>query len=65
MDPEIVIVSGGTGGKLMESYREELLEIIGAHVPYLPRVTASLLGKDANLFGAISLALQEVYKTVM
>lgn len=65
VDPEIVIVSGGTGGKLMESYREELLEIIGAHVPYLPRVTASLLGKDANLFGAISLALQEVYKTVM
>jgi predicted NBD/HSP70 family sugar kinase len=58
IDPEVVILSGGIGKHVGEKYKMELADIIGAHVPYVPELLYSELGGEANVLGAIALALR-------
>jgi len=61
VDPEIIIVTGGAGRSLMNRHQQDLLDMIEKHVPYPPILATSNLGKDANLYGAIAIALQYVH----
>ncbi len=57
VDPELVILGGGVGRNgdlLLEPVRRELAELS----PFRPRVEVSALGEDAELVGAVSMALQ-------
>ncbi len=57
VDPELVILGGGVGRNgdlLLEPIREELAELS----PFRPRVEVSALGEDAELVGAVSMALE-------
>jgi predicted NBD/HSP70 family sugar kinase len=60
LDPEVVILSGGIGKHIGEKYKMELTDIISAHVPYVPELLYSELGGEANVLGAIALALRYV-----
>ncbi len=56
VDPELVILGGGVGRNgdlLLEPVREELAELS----PFRPRIEVSALGEDAELVGAVSMAL--------
>jgi len=57
VDPELVIVGGGIGrnGDLLLEPVEHELEAIS---PFHPRIEASALGVDAELHGAVSMALE-------
>jgi predicted NBD/HSP70 family sugar kinase len=57
VDPELVILGGGIGLQgdlLLESVESELATLS----PFRPRVEVSSLGEDAELHGAVALALQ-------
>jgi predicted NBD/HSP70 family sugar kinase len=57
VDPELVILGGGIGRNgdlLLEPVERELRAIS----PFQPRLEASALGEDAELTGAVALALQ-------
>ena len=57
LDPELVIVGGGIGRNgdlLLEPVERELKEIS----PFHPRIESSGLGVDAELHGAVSMALE-------
>ncbi len=56
VDPELVILGGGAGrnGDLLLSLVEEELRAIS---PFHPRIEVSALGEDAELHGAVALAL--------
>jgi predicted NBD/HSP70 family sugar kinase len=57
IDPELVILGGAIGRQgdlLLESVEREL----EALSPFRPRIEVSALGEDAELYGAIALALQ-------
>jgi predicted NBD/HSP70 family sugar kinase len=57
VDPELVILGGGIGRNgdlLLEPVERELRAIS----PFQPRLEVSALGEDAELTGAVALALQ-------
>jgi predicted NBD/HSP70 family sugar kinase len=57
VDPELVILGGGVGRNgdlLLEPVERELRAIS----PFQPRLEVSALGEDAELTGAVALALQ-------
>jgi predicted NBD/HSP70 family sugar kinase len=57
LDPELVIVGGSIGSQgdvLLDRVREELRTLS----PFTPRVEVSPLGVEAELIGALSLALE-------
>ena len=57
VDPELVVVGGGIGRNgdlLFEPIERELAAIS----PFRPRIEVSALAEDAQLHGAVSLALQ-------
>ncbi|MEP7059908.1 MAG: ROK family transcriptional regulator [Actinomycetota bacterium] len=57
IDPELVIVGGGIGRNgdlLLEAVERELHAIS----PFHPRIESSVLGADAELHGAVSMALE-------
>ncbi len=57
VDPELVILGGAIGRQgdlLLEHVESEL----AALSPFRPRIEVSALGEDAELYGAVSLALQ-------
>jgi len=57
IDPELVILGGGVGRNgdlLLEPVERELRAIS----PFQPRLEVSALGEDAELTGAVALALQ-------
>jgi predicted NBD/HSP70 family sugar kinase len=57
VDPELVILGGAIGRQgdlLLEHVEAEL----GALSPFRPRLEVSALGEDAELYGAVTLALQ-------
>jgi predicted NBD/HSP70 family sugar kinase len=57
VDPELVILGGGIGRQgdlLLEPVERELADLS----PFRPRVEVSALGEDAELHGAVALALQ-------
>ena len=59
LDPEAIIVGGGTaeaGEDLLDPVRER----VDREVPALPLIVASALGSEAQLYGAIFAALQNV-----
>jgi predicted NBD/HSP70 family sugar kinase len=56
LDPELVILGGGIGGnidQLMPAIQRELKALS----PFAPRIEASALGEDAELAGAVAMAL--------
>jgi predicted NBD/HSP70 family sugar kinase len=56
VDPELVILGGGIGSQgdlLLEPVERELTRLS----PFRPRIEASILGDDAEIHGAITLAL--------
>ena len=56
LDPELVILGGGIGGhidQLMPAIQRELKALS----PFTPRIEASALGEDAELAGAVAMAL--------
>jgi predicted NBD/HSP70 family sugar kinase len=56
LDPELVILGGGIGGnidQLMPAIQRELKTLS----PFSPRIEASALGEDAELAGAVAMAL--------
>jgi predicted NBD/HSP70 family sugar kinase len=56
LDPELVILGGGIGGnidQLMPAIQRELKALS----PFAPRTEASALGEDAELAGAVAMAL--------
>ncbi|HEV8419990.1 MAG TPA: ROK family protein, partial [Actinomycetota bacterium] len=57
VDPELVILGGGIGrnGDLLLEPVERELRVIS---PFQPRLEVSALGEDAELTGAVALALQ-------
>jgi predicted NBD/HSP70 family sugar kinase len=58
LDPELVILGGGIGRNgdlLLQPLEREL----AALSPFRPRIEVSALGEDAELMGAVSLALRE------
>lgn len=60
VDPELVILGGAVGRQgdlLLESVEREL----AALSPFRPRIDVSALGEDAELHGAIALALQSAH----
>src|SRR5215211_6623801 len=59
LDPEAIIVGGGTaeaGEDLLDPVRER----VSREVPALPLIIASALGSEAQLYGAVVAALQNV-----
>ncbi len=61
LDPEAIIVGGGTaeaGEDLLDPVRER----VAREVPALPTIIASALGSEAQLYGAVFAALQEIGK---
>jgi predicted NBD/HSP70 family sugar kinase len=59
LDPELVILGGGIGGNadlLLPTIERELRAVS----PFLPRIEPSSLGGDAELVGAVALALDAV-----
>ena len=59
LDPEAIIVGGGTaeaGEDLLDPVRER----VAREVPALPLIIASALGSEAQLYGAVFAALQNV-----
>jgi predicted NBD/HSP70 family sugar kinase len=61
LDPEAIIVGGGTaeaGEDLLDPVRER----VAREVPALPVIIASALGSEAQLYGAVFAALQEIGK---
>lgn len=57
LDPELVILGGGIGRQgdlLLEPVERELAELS----PFRPRIEISALGEDAEIHGAVALALQ-------
>jgi predicted NBD/HSP70 family sugar kinase len=61
LDPEAIIVGGGTaeaGEDLLDPVRER----VAREVPALPIIIASALGSEAQLYGAVFAALQEIGK---
>ena len=59
LDPEAIIVGGGTaeaGEDLLDPVRER----VAREVPALPIIIASALGSEAQLYGAVFAALQEI-----
>jgi predicted NBD/HSP70 family sugar kinase len=59
LDPEAIIVGGGTaaaGEDLLDPVRER----VAREVPALPLIIASALGSEAQLYGAVFSALQNV-----
>ena len=59
LDPEAIIVGGGTaeaGEDLLDPVRER----VAREVPALPIIIASALGSEAQLYGAVFAALQEM-----
>jgi len=57
LDPELVILGGGIGrnGELLRAPIERELALLS---PFSPRIEVSALGEDAELVGAVSLALR-------
>lgn len=63
LDPELVILGGGVGRSgdlLIEPIERELRQIL----PFRPKVAASLLGDDAILQGAVTIALEAARERV-
>jgi glucokinase len=61
LDPEAIIVGGGTaeaGEDLLDPVRER----VAREVPALPIIIASALGSEAQLYGAVIAALQDLRK---
>jgi glucokinase len=61
LDPEAIIVGGGTaeaGEDLLDPVRER----VAREVPALPVIIASALGSEAQLYGAVFAALQDLGK---
>ena len=61
LDPEAIIVGGGTaeaGEDLLDPVRER----VAREVPALPIIIASALGPEAQLYGAVFAALQNIGK---
>ena len=61
LDPEAIIVGGGTaeaGEDLLDPVRER----VAREVPALPLIIASALGSEAQLYGAVFAALQNIGK---
>jgi glucokinase len=59
LDPEAIIVGGGTaeaGEDLLDPVRER----VAREVPTLPVIIASALGSEAQLYGAVFAALQDI-----
>jgi predicted NBD/HSP70 family sugar kinase len=57
LDPELVILGGGIGRNgdlLLEPVRQEMRDLS----PFHPRIDVSALGEDAELVGAVSMALR-------
>jgi glucokinase len=61
LDPEAIIVGGGTaeaGEDLLDPVRER----VAREVPALPVIIASALGSEAQLYGAVFAALEDIGK---
>lgn len=59
LDPEMVVLGGGVGLALHSSAGDRIVEFIGRHVPFVPRIVPAKLGNDAGVFGAIAVALEK------
>jgi len=57
-NPEAIILSGGIGRYIFDEYLQELTEILQAHVPYVPKLLCSQLGDNANILGAVGMAIR-------
>jgi predicted NBD/HSP70 family sugar kinase len=63
LDPELVILGGGVGRSgdlLLEPIERELRQIL----PFRPKIAASVLGDDAVLQGAVTIALEAARERV-
>lgn len=58
INPEIVVLSGRVGKAIGQKYREQILDIIAAHVPYVPELTISKMGDKENVIGAIGVGIR-------
>lgn len=60
LNPELLIISGGIGEQMIKRYKQDLIGILGAHVPFVPKLLCSMLGDEANVTGAIAVCLRVV-----
>lgn len=61
LNPEMVIFAGSIGEALLDRFYDEFVEILKNHVPYVPELAVSNLGKKTNAIGAVGVALRSIH----
>lgn len=61
LNPEKIIFAGSIGIALLKRYHKEFMDILENHVPYVPELDFSQLGRKANTLGAVGIALRNVH----
>ena len=62
INPDVVIFSGGVGVHLLERYYNTFLRFLSVHIPFVPQLIPSTLGKKGNSLGAVSVAMEHIHK---
>jgi len=65
INPDIIVLSGRLGTAIGERYRQEIMDILEAHVPYVPDLVISELGDNAPVIGAIAVAIRYANSNLM
>ena len=62
LNPEVVVFAGSVGTHLLERYYTTFLRMLSAHVPIVPQLLPSSLGKRGSGLGAVSEAVERLHK---
>lgn len=62
LDPEVIILGGGVS-QSADLFLPLVKELVFRHAPVQPEIVAAGLGAEAGMYGAIALALKEVWRT--